>query len=355
MDRRRIGGRGRRAADWLGNPVSCADCPNEETRAAGRCEFGRACVMDRRARRIDRFFAANPAHAERHLDASLFRGAHARRALRLALPADRAPRTTRSRTSARWSRLRLPVARLRAADERSRAQGAHRARPAPLGRGARAPVRRSGLFGPARGGAAGRAGAAGAADRRSRSVGAARGRLARARLCRCPRMTGDPDPLVQDRGRRAAAGGAARADGEGRGFSRPLRLRRTAAGRASRRALRRRGRGRARGGVGRAGRRRARDGTGPRSRRSRFATRRCSCPARRSASLKYIRNDGTYRGREIGDILVRKGEVGYVRDIGTFLQQFYIYAVEWVDSGNHRRHARQGARRVSIARTRLRP
>ena len=28
-----------------------------------------------------------------------------------------------------------------------------------------------------------------------------------------------------------------------------------------------------------------------------------------------------------------KGEVGYVRDIGTFLQQFYIYAVEWVDSG----------------------
>ena len=29
---------------------------------------------------------------------------------------------------------------------------------------------------------------------------------------------------------------------------------------------------------------------------------------------------------------MRKGEVGYVRDIGTFLQQFYIYAVEWVDS-----------------------
>ncbi len=53
--------------DWLGNPVSCVDCPYEETRASGRCEFGRVCVMDRRARRIDRFFAANPAHAERHL------------------------------------------------------------------------------------------------------------------------------------------------------------------------------------------------------------------------------------------------------------------------------------------------
>ncbi len=56
-------------------------------------------------------------------------------------------------------------------------------------------------------------------------------------------------------------------------------------------------------------------------------------PGEKVLSLKYIRNDGTYRGRDIGDILVRKGEVGYVRDIGTFLQQFYIYAVEWVDSG----------------------
>jgi nitrogen fixation protein NifZ len=56
-------------------------------------------------------------------------------------------------------------------------------------------------------------------------------------------------------------------------------------------------------------------------------------PGMKVRSLKHIRNDGTYRGRDIGDILVRKGEVGYVRDIGTFLQQFYIYAVEWVDSG----------------------
>ena len=56
-------------------------------------------------------------------------------------------------------------------------------------------------------------------------------------------------------------------------------------------------------------------------------------PGAKVRSLKHIRNDGTYRGRDIGDLLVRKGEVGYVRDIGTFLQQFYIYAVEWVDSG----------------------
>lgn len=47
-----------------------------------------------------------------------------------------------------------------------------------------------------------------------------------------------------------------------------------------------------------------------------------------------IRNDGTYCGKEIGDVLCRKGDIGYVVSIGTFLQQFYIYAVEFVDTGN---------------------
>ncbi|WOH64094.1 nitrogen fixation protein NifZ [Bradyrhizobium sp. BWA-3-5] len=47
-----------------------------------------------------------------------------------------------------------------------------------------------------------------------------------------------------------------------------------------------------------------------------------------------IRNDGTYAGKEIGDILAKKGEVGYVVSIGTFLQQFYIYGVEYLESGN---------------------
>ena len=53
--------------DWLGHPVSCTDCSYEETRAAGKCDLGRTCVMDRRGRRIDRFFATNPGQAERHL------------------------------------------------------------------------------------------------------------------------------------------------------------------------------------------------------------------------------------------------------------------------------------------------
>ena len=47
-----------------------------------------------------------------------------------------------------------------------------------------------------------------------------------------------------------------------------------------------------------------------------------------------IRNDGTYAGKEIGDILAKKGEEGYVVSIGTFLQQFYIYGVEFIESGN---------------------
>ena len=54
----------------------------------------------------------------------------------------------------------------------------------------------------------------------------------------------------------------------------------------------------------------------------------------RVVSRSVIRNDGTYCGHDIGAVLVHKGDVGYVRSIGTFLQQFYIYAVEFTDSGH---------------------
>jgi len=54
----------------------------------------------------------------------------------------------------------------------------------------------------------------------------------------------------------------------------------------------------------------------------------------RVISRSVIRNDGTYNGKDIGEVLVNKGEVGFVRSIGTFLQQFYIYAVEFTDSGH---------------------
>ena len=51
----------------------------------------------------------------------------------------------------------------------------------------------------------------------------------------------------------------------------------------------------------------------------------------RVLSRSVVRNDGTYNGRDIGEVLVQRGEVGFVRSIGTFLQQFYIYAVDFFD------------------------
>ncbi len=54
----------------------------------------------------------------------------------------------------------------------------------------------------------------------------------------------------------------------------------------------------------------------------------------RVASRSVIRNDGTYCGKDIGDVLVQRGDIGFVRSIGTFLQQFYIYAVEFPASGH---------------------
>ncbi|MCF4164801.1 nitrogen fixation protein NifZ [Zavarzinia compransoris] len=56
-------------------------------------------------------------------------------------------------------------------------------------------------------------------------------------------------------------------------------------------------------------------------------------PGTKVRATKYVKNDGTFAGRDVGEILVRKGDEGYVRDIGTFLQRYYIYAVEFIDRG----------------------
>lgn len=56
-------------------------------------------------------------------------------------------------------------------------------------------------------------------------------------------------------------------------------------------------------------------------------------PGEKVQATRHVKNDGTYPGKEIGERLVAKGDVGYIRDIGTFLQQFYIYSVEWVERG----------------------
>lgn len=47
-----------------------------------------------------------------------------------------------------------------------------------------------------------------------------------------------------------------------------------------------------------------------------------------------VRNDGTYPGAARGELLVRCGSVGYVRTIGTFLQDQIIYSVHFIDNGN---------------------
>ncbi|MFZ1110164.1 MAG: nitrogen fixation protein NifZ [Rhodomicrobium sp.] len=49
---------------------------------------------------------------------------------------------------------------------------------------------------------------------------------------------------------------------------------------------------------------------------------------------RVVKNDGTFPGKDIGDILCRKGEEGYVVSIGAFLQQFYIYGVEFIETGH---------------------
>jgi nitrogen fixation protein NifZ len=46
--------------------------------------------------------------------------------------------------------------------------------------------------------------------------------------------------------------------------------------------------------------------------------------------LRNVRNDGTYPGLDVGTLLVRRGSVGYVRDVGTFLQDQIIYSVHFL-------------------------
>ncbi len=56
------------AIDWLGQPVSCEACVHRDLLAQGLCKLKRACVRDRYARRIDRFFEWNPKLADQYLD-----------------------------------------------------------------------------------------------------------------------------------------------------------------------------------------------------------------------------------------------------------------------------------------------
>lgn len=49
--------------------------------------------------------------------------------------------------------------------------------------------------------------------------------------------------------------------------------------------------------------------------------------------IRNVRDDGTFPGASRGDLLVRRGSVGYVVDHGTFLMDQVIYSVRFIDSG----------------------
>lgn len=49
--------------------------------------------------------------------------------------------------------------------------------------------------------------------------------------------------------------------------------------------------------------------------------------------VRNVRNDGTYPGMDTGALLVRRGSVGYVRDLGVFLQDQIIYSVHFIETG----------------------
>lgn len=44
-----------------------------------------------------------------------------------------------------------------------------------------------------------------------------------------------------------------------------------------------------------------------------------------------VRDDGTYPGMAVGDLLVRRGSIGTVIGVGTFLQDQIIYTVHFLD------------------------
>jgi nitrogen fixation protein NifZ len=50
-------------------------------------------------------------------------------------------------------------------------------------------------------------------------------------------------------------------------------------------------------------------------------------------AVREIRNDGTYPGQPMGAFLIHHGDVGYVKSVGTYLNRFYVYAIDFVDRG----------------------
>ncbi|WP_455218912.1 nitrogen fixation protein NifZ [Kaarinaea lacus] len=47
--------------------------------------------------------------------------------------------------------------------------------------------------------------------------------------------------------------------------------------------------------------------------------------------MRNVRNDGTYPGLEMGAPLVKRGSIGYVQSVGTYLQEYIIYSVHFME------------------------
>jgi hypothetical protein len=60
------------ARDWQGRLLDCSGCERRAELEQGRCRLGHACVHDRYARRIDRFFRWNPLLAKDYLEHPYF-------------------------------------------------------------------------------------------------------------------------------------------------------------------------------------------------------------------------------------------------------------------------------------------
>ncbi len=47
--------------------------------------------------------------------------------------------------------------------------------------------------------------------------------------------------------------------------------------------------------------------------------------------IRNVRNDGTYPGMPVGELLIRRGSTGFVMNVGTFLQDQLIYTVNFLE------------------------
>lgn len=56
-------------------------------------------------------------------------------------------------------------------------------------------------------------------------------------------------------------------------------------------------------------------------------------PGDKVKALRPVRNDGTYPGVPMGGFLLKGGEIGYIKSVGTYLNRYWIYTVDFVEPG----------------------